>query len=121
MDALDDFEDYLYDEMRLFDEVLKDKTYSETKKTFSSSSWWTKCSKDFNVNDEKLEKIFEDVKKDRLRKLAKKQSGSGRGSSMYDSKSVRGMGVEISQWRKEQNIGARKIALSREKAANLES
>ena len=85
-DALDDFEDYLYDEMRLFDEVLKDKTYSETKKTFSSSSWWTKCSKDFNVSDEKLEKIFEDVKKDRLRKLAKKQSGSGRGSSMYDSK-----------------------------------
>ena len=72
--------------MRLFDEVLKDKTYSETKKTFSSSSWWTKCSKDFNVSDEKLEKIFEDVKKDRLRKLAKKQSGSGRGSSMYDSK-----------------------------------
>ena len=32
-------------------------------------------------------------------------------------KSVRGMGLEISQWRKEQNIGARKIALSREKAS----
>ena len=46
----------------MFDEVLKDKTYSETKKTFSSSSWWTKCSK-ILISDEKLEKIFEDVKR----------------------------------------------------------
>ena len=28
---------------------------------------------------------------------------------------------QMKAWRKEQNIGARKIALSREKAANLES
>ena len=87
-DALDDFEDYLYDEMKLFDEVLNDKTYSETKKAFQSSAWWTKCSKEFNVSDEKLEEIFEDVKKDRLRKLAKKQSGSsGRGYSSRDDSS----------------------------------
>ena len=89
-DALDDFEDSLYDEMKLFDEVLNDKTYSETKKAFQSSSWWTKCSKEFDVSDEKLEEIFEDVKKDRLKKLAKKESGGrGRGGSSRDYSSSR--------------------------------
>ena len=89
-DALDDFEDSLYDEMKLFDEVLNDKTYSETKKAFQSSSWWTKCSKEFDVSDEKLEEIFEDVKKDRLNKLAKKESGGrGRGGSSRDYSSSR--------------------------------
>jgi pre-mRNA-processing factor 40 len=86
-DAIDDFEDALYSEMKLFDEVLHEKTYKETKKAFQSSSWWTKCSQDFAVSDAKLQDIFEDIKTERLKKIEKKSSKRTRSRSRSRSRS----------------------------------